>query len=184
MIMDIFVDGSTRTNPGPGGYGVYVPMIDRVFSEPDSYQAVSVVIPEFRLFEGFPYVTNNQMELRGLAQGMVFFDKFKRTNNLARYVNGCRIYSDSAYVVNGFNSWLDSWIANNWKTAANKSVKNELYWRHINVLKKQYAEAGYFIQVEWVKGHSGIFGNEQADLLAKRGAENGELQCSPIECSQ
>ena len=184
MIMDIFVDGSTRTNPGPGGYGIYVPMINRIFNEPESYETINVVIPEFRLFDGFPYVTNNQMELRGLAQGMIFFKKFKRADGMARYIDGCRIYSDSAYVVNGFNSWLDSWIANDWSTAAKKRVKNELYWRHIDVLKKQYAEAGYFIQVEWVKGHSGVFGNEQADLLAKRGTEHGELQCSPIECSQ
>ena len=182
--MDIFVDGSTRTNPRPGGYGVYVPSINRIFAEPDSYQHVNVVIPAFRLFDGFAYVTNNQMELRGLEQGMVFFQKFKKANEMAKYIDGCRIYSDSAYVVNGFNSWLDNWIDNDWTTATNKKVKNELYWRHISILKKQYAEAGYFIQVEWIKGHSGIPGNEEADLLAKRGTEHGELQRSPVECSQ
>ena len=47
-------------------YGIYVPMINRIFNEPDSYETINVVIPEFRLFDGFPHVTNNQMELRGV----------------------------------------------------------------------------------------------------------------------
>lgn len=58
------------------------------------------------------------------------------------------IYSDSGYVVKGYNdpSYLDKWIANGWRTSTKKPVLNQDLWEqfvslpwsckfHLNLIK-------------------------------------------------
>ena len=69
------------------------------------------------------------------------------------------IYSDSAYCVNLINNWMFSWARNGWKRPKNQEVKN------LELIKQIY-ELAYLADIQKVSGHSGIFGNEQADALA------------------
>jgi ribonuclease HI len=71
------------------------------------------------------------------------------------------IYTDSKYVMQGISDWISNWKRNGWKTAAKKPVKNYDLWQ---LLDKEVAE--HSIDWNWVKGHSGIEGNELADQLA------------------
>jgi ribonuclease HI len=61
----------------------------------------------------------------------------------------------------GITEWLEGWKRNGWKTAARKPVKNVDMWQRLD---KEVAR--HDVHWEWVKGHSGIDGNEIADQLA------------------
>jgi ribonuclease HI len=73
-----------------------------------------------------------------------------------------RVVSDSEYLVKGMSEWLIGWKYQNWKTAANKPVANQCFWRLLDKLSGRFTSLTW----KWVKGHSGIYGNERADGLA------------------
>lgn len=111
---------------------------------------------ERHLWGGETNTTNNRMELRAAIEG------------LAALSRQCTVdlYTDSQYVRNGINQWMANWKRNGWRTAARKPVKNVELWQRLDDLVQ-----GHRIQWHWVRGHSGNDGNEQADALANRGAE-------------
>ena len=78
---------------------------------------------------------------------------------------GCDIElkTDSKYVLQGINEWILKWKQNGWKTAAKKPVKNVDLWQQL-----EQEVARHQIKWQWVKGHSGIEGNEMADQLANQ----------------
>jgi ribonuclease HI len=76
------------------------------------------------------------------------------------------LYTDSQYVRKGITEWMAGWKKNGWKTAARKPVKNEDLWR---ALDEEVAR--HDVTWHWVKGHSGVPGNERADALANLGIE-------------
>lgn len=100
--------------------------------------------------------TNNRMELMAAIEGL---KALKRS---------CLVdlYTDSQYVRKGITEWMAGWKKNGWKTAARKPVKNEDLWK---ALDEQVAR--HDIAWHWVKGHSGVPGNERADELANLGIE-------------
>lgn len=108
--INLYSDGSSLGNPGPGGWGTIL-----------EYNGH---IKEFS--GGNPMTTNNQMELQGVIEG------------LKRLKEPCKVHiiSDSKYVVQAINEWLVGWVRNGFKTAAKKPVKNiELWQEYIEVSK-------------------------------------------------
>ena len=95
--------------------------------------------------------TNNRMELTAAIKSLGFFKE--KVSAL--------IYTDSKYVMNGVNTWIHSWKKNNWKTSSKKDVKNVDLWISLDELNNFHD-----VDWQWVKGHSGNKGNEQADMLA------------------
>jgi len=77
-----------------------------------------------------------------------------------------RIYTDSKYVMDGIREWLPNWKRRGWKTAARKPVKNKDLWQALDE-----AITGHDIDWCWVRGHTGVPGNEEADALANRGID-------------
>ncbi|BDY13068.1 ribonuclease HI [Hydrogenimonas cancrithermarum] len=131
----IFSDGSSLGNPGPGGYGTILRYGDR----------------EKELTGGEPMTTNNRMELLAVIEGL---KALKEPCDVT-------IYSDSSYVVNAINEWLDNWIKKDFK-----KVKNPDLW-------KAYIEAAkpHRVKAIWVRGHNGHPENERCDELARTTAE-------------
>jgi len=76
------------------------------------------------------------------------------------------ITTDSTYVKNGITKWIHNWKLKGWKTASKKPVKNKSLWKKLDSLSKQHT-----IQWEWVRGHTGHPGNEEADILANKGID-------------
>ena len=77
------------------------------------------------------------------------------------------IYSDSAYVVNCFQShWWKGWEARGWKNAKGAAVANQDIWRPLIQLYKERGKVTF----HKVKGHSGVELNEKADRLANEQA--------------
>lgn len=95
--------------------------------------------------------TNNRMELLAVINAL---------RALKRSVRA-RIYTDSQYVRLGITEWMPGWKARGWRTADRKPVKNQDLWQQLDELA-----AGHELEWHWVKGHSGVPGNERCDQLA------------------
>jgi len=106
------------------------------------------------LFGGERETTNNRMEMMAVIRGA---EALKR---------GCSvdIYTDSKYVMKGMTEWVVGWKKRGWKTAAKQPVKNVDLWQRL-----EQALDRHEVNWNWVKGHSGIPGNDLADELARRG---------------
>ena len=98
-----------------------------------------------------PETTNNRMELTAVIKGL-------RALNRACEIE---VNTDSKYVMQGINEWIGNWKRNGWKTAAKKPVKNVDLWQQLDKELERHQ-----VHWRWVKGHSGIPGNEHADQLA------------------
>ncbi|MCO4320087.1 ribonuclease HI [Aliidiomarina quisquiliarum] len=132
----IYTDGSCLGNPGPGGYGI-VMLYGKHRKE---------------LAQGYKLTTNNRMELLAAA---VALETLKQPCIVD-------LWTDSQYVRQGIMQWLAGWKKNNWRTAANKPVKNVDLWQRLDV-----AQARHKVRWHWVKGHSGHPENERCDELAR-----------------
>lgn len=95
--------------------------------------------------------TNNRMELMAVIEGLRSLNR------------GCTVElnTDSKYVLQGINDWIVNWKKNGWKTAVKKPVKNVDLWQQLDEEVSRHD-----INWHWVKGHSGVPGNEVADQLA------------------
>lgn len=131
----LFSDGSSLGNPGPGGYGTIIRYNNH----------------EKTLCGGEAHTTNNRMELRGVIEGI---KALKEPCEI-------EVFSDSSYVVNAINTWLEGWVKRNFK-----KVKNPDLWR-------EYLEVSqsHNVKAFWVKGHAGHEENERCDKMARQEAE-------------
>ena len=100
-----------------------------------------------------PHTTNNRMELTAVIRAL---------EALRRPVE-VRVYTDSEYVRRGVTEWLESWKARGWRTADKKPVKNQDLWERLDALIGPHR-----IEWHWVRGHSGVEGNERVDRLANQ----------------
>lgn len=133
----IYTDGACSGNPGPGGWGA-------ILMYGDNKKEIS---------GGQKNTTNNIMELTAALEAL----------KLLKYECEVELYSDSAYLVNGFsNGWIYNWKRNNWKTASKEPVKNKEIWEEIYNLTKIHKVK--FIKV---KGHSDNVYNNRCDELAR-----------------
>ena len=143
--VEIYTDGGCRGNPGPGGWGVILKYGD--------------VVKELK--GGSDHTTNNQMELMAAIQA---FEALNRPCEVD-------LTTDSQYVKNGITQWIQNWKKKNWKTAANKPVKNKELWQRLD-----QAIAPHTVHWHWVKGHSGHPENERVDELANEAMDEVVVQ--------
>jgi len=113
---------------------------------------------ERELWGGERATTNNRMELTAAIEAL----------NALRERCHVDVYTDSKYVRSGITEWLPTWVRRGWRTASRKPVRNQDLWEKLSALTKMHD-----VEWHWVKGHAGHPGNEQADLLANRGLEEG-----------
>ena len=133
--VQLFTDGACNGNPGVGGWGVLIKSSNYI-NELKGYEQLT---------------TNNRMELIAVIEGIKSIEKNANIE----------ITTDSKYVKNGINLWINNWKKNDWKTSSKKPVKNKELWLDLDKLVQNYN-----IEWKWVKGHSGHPGNERADQLA------------------
>lgn len=65
--------------------------------------------------------------------------------------------------------WVNTWKKNGWTTSSKQAVKNKEIWLALDACRQALALKTIEVVLQWVKGHSGIEGNEAADRLAVRG---------------
>ncbi len=134
--VDIYTDGACSGNPGVGGYC-----------------AILMFNGKEKIVSGSEEnTTNNRMELLAVIRGLEALKEVCTVN----------LYSDSSYVINAFNEkWIDSWLANNWKTVGKKAVKNVDLWQRLLELINQHK-----VNYIKVKGHSDNEYNNRCDKIA------------------
>ncbi len=106
----MYTDGSSRGNPGPGGYGTILMWKGK----------------SRELSGGYRRTTNNRMELMAVIAGL------EALNREGLHI---LIYSDSQYVVKAVEEgWLKKWIATNFKG----DKKNPDLWKRFYELSLKH----------------------------------------------
>jgi ribonuclease HI len=136
----VFTDGAAKRNPGPGGWGV-------VIVTPDGHVT--------ELGGGAALTTNNKMELTGAIQALT---------RLRDEPGPLAVYTDSTYVIQGIEQWVHNWRRRGWKTATGGEVMNRELWEALSSLTA--ARPPRSIAWHYVRGHTGIPGNERVDEIA------------------
>ena len=134
----IYTDGACSGNPGPGGWGAILRFGGH----------------EKELQGGETETTNNRMELTAAIEAL----------NALKRPCAIDLYTDSTYVRSGIREWMAGWKRKNWRTAANKPVKNADLWQALDAARERHD-----VTWHWVKGHAGHPDNERADELARGG---------------
>ena len=145
-----YVDGSSKGNPGPGGFGVIE--LDTCIRETYNSYVESYSL-NYEYAEYFDYVTNNQMELKAILHVL----KLAAAHPEEGYI----IYSDSAYAVNSINDWIRGWAANGWVNSRKVTVENVDLMQEIY----KYIDLDNYL-IRKIRGHDGELGNELADAAA------------------
>ncbi len=146
----IYTDGSSRGNPGPGGWGVIITKALR--------QAQGDFVTEIGDRE--ENTTNNRMEMRAVIEGL------KNTPEGSKV----EIHTDSEYLIKGATIWIKNWQKNNWRTKDKKPVLNQDLWQEL--LDEQEKK-----DVSWQKvlGHSGDRYNDRCDEIATSFADGKKI---------
>ena len=106
----VYTDGSSRGNPGPGGYGIVMQKFG------------SNYIKEFS--EGYRRTTNNRMELLAV---IISLEKIKKENQVVH------VYTDSKYISNSVEKkWIFNWEKKNFKNKKNV----DLWSRFLKIYRK------------------------------------------------
>ena len=111
---------------------------------------------------GQPQTTNNQMELRATLEGLSF---------LETKPGPIVIYTDSVYVIKGITQWIWGWMKNGWKTSAGGEVSNRELWQALSGAVQKRKGLGE-IKWKYVRGHTGVPGNERCDEIAVAFSKN------------
>lgn len=147
----IFTDGSSRGNPGPGGYGAIVGYTK------DNVKRVK------EIGGGERSTTNNRMEMTAVIEALIFAKKIAPDDEIA-------LYTDSEYVKKGACEWAYGWALSGWMTKANQAVLNKDLWQKMLAILED-------VEVEWkvIPGHAGIAANERCDVIATSFADNNPV---------
>jgi ribonuclease HI len=107
-MINIYTDGASSGNPGPGGFGV-------ILQSGKHYKEIS---------EGYRKTTNNRMELLAVITGL---ESIKKSGQ------DIMVYSDSKYIIDSVDKkWVFNWVRTNFKGKKNK----DLWLRFLEVYKK------------------------------------------------
>lgn len=144
MNINIYTDGSSLNNPGRGGWAYAIVDNSGKLLTEDSGNENNV--------------TNNQMELKAFAMGLIAGLNDPRTTSID-------IYSDSKYVVDSINKgWAENWIKTNQTSRPNFAT-----WKTLMEWIK-YAQGRVHLRIHWVKAHDVNEWNNHVDELARKRA--------------
>lgn len=142
-MIELYTDGASSGNPGPGGYGT---ILRTIYQGANEDLKGKLIEKEFS--GGYRKTTNNRMELMAVIIGL---EALKSPNQQVT------IYSDSKYVIDAIDKkWVYGWMQKGFQGKKNK----DLWIRLMNLYKH------HRIKLVWVKGHAGHPLNERCDQLA------------------
>lgn len=138
----IYTDGSCINNGKPNAKGGWAAVLSNGKTQ--------------RQLSGYAEGTTSQrMELTAVIESLRAIKKPEAVISL---------YTDSKYVCNGCDQWLENWKSNGWRSANRKPVKNQELWQTLDAQLQRLPN----LSLRWVKGHSGDPMNDLADSLAAK----------------
>ncbi|MFA6404819.1 MAG: ribonuclease HI [Candidatus Paceibacterota bacterium] len=146
----IFTDGSSRGNPGRGGWAVVIIEDDSMVIELGGREDKA---------------TNNRMELTAAIEAL------SQTSRDADIT----LYTDSSYLIGGITKWVKGWKKNDWKRDIwQKDIKKDVLNRD---LWEKLDELNMVRNVKWnyIRGHTGNHGNERCDEIATAFADGEKI---------
>ncbi len=149
----IYTDGSSRGNPGPGGWGAIV--------------ATHELVVE--LGKGDRHTTNNKMELMAGIEAL----RFVRDLGSAFTID---VRADSSYVINGITKWVFGWQKNGWRNSKKEEVLNRELWESLAEVTADLQLSGCKISWNYTPGHAGVAGNDRADEIATMCADEKHIK--------
>ncbi|MEO5908465.1 MAG: ribonuclease HI [Ginsengibacter sp.] len=148
--IEIYTDGSSRGNPGPGGYGAIL-IWENITKE---------------ISQGYRLTTNNRMELMAVIAALEALKK----NDL-----DIIIHSDSSYVVKAvMEGWLKKWLRTDFKGG----IKNKDLWLKYHELCQKHRIRFNWVKghaENVLNNHCDVLATKAADgrnLLVDEGYEN------------
>lgn len=141
-MISIYTDGSCEPNPGAGGWAFVV---------------IESGVEINNRNGGDIQTTNNIMEMTAVLAAL----EYAKTAGMP--VASTTVYSDSQYCVKGCNVWRHGWKRKGW-SRGKAPLANAGIWQAIAA-----AHDAFPCKIVWVRGHSGVPGNERADALADKG---------------
>lgn len=130
----IYTDGACSGNPGKGGWGVVIINTDNTLTT---------------LSGACKLTTNSRMEIQAVVEAL---KHIKAPMDIT-------LISDSQYVCNTINEWLDKWQ----KSGKLFSKANVDLWMEYLELSEQHK-----VHAEHVYGHNGVLFNEMCDKMARK----------------
>ncbi|CDJ69502.1 ribonuclease H, putative [Eimeria necatrix] len=170
-VVEIYADGACPSNgrvDARAGIGVFFGTDDR-----RNLSMPLVVGPQ----------TNQRAELASILAALLRFVDYD-DDSAKQHPSGSSevrlvVISDSSYAVNCLGPWAARWCRNGWISTSGKPVKNADLIQAILLLcdrRRKTAPSGATwrgsVEYEYIRGHSGVYGNEMADKLAVQGANS------------
>jgi ribonuclease HI len=154
----IYTDGacsSNGTTAGRAGIGI--------FHAPNDPRNISARLPGL-------HQTNQRAELFAVLKALEQL-YHQETQSPPAGRRKVVIRTDSSYVIKALTSWIQKWERNGWRSRGNQPVVSKDLFVRARDMLGALAEGGVRVSFEHVRGHMGIWGNEQADRLAVAGAQ-------------
>ncbi len=188
MKITIYTDGSSRGNPGPGGWAAVLITDSQTVRQSDVRES-SAEDEVIELGGRENMTTNNRMELMGAIMGLKEIDgrkwKVESGNNsdslqpTTHHLQpvSVEVCTDSQYVKKGMTEWIDGWIKKGWKSSTKKPVLNQDLWEALKKEEDRLKAGGVHVTWKYVPAHVGVVMNERADTIATMCADDAkELQ--------
>lgn len=102
--------------------------------------------------------TGNIAEMSGIINGLSWLEDMVTKSGIDPLNLCVDVYSDSQYCVKGINEWIHKWKIRNYQ-----GTKNAEYWKKFYPLRYDHPYSQ--LEINWIKGHSGVEWNERADYL-------------------
>jgi ribonuclease HI len=178
----IYSDGGCRPNPGPGGWGIHGYMYsleapkkgsgnpEHVLTSKGYMTKAMAAMNDGKFTEVTPIhyidgygsfaidVTNNVAELAAATNALIHAAEYD--------VQSVLVLTDSEYTRKGLEMWVIGWARNQWVKSDGSEIANVGYWKRLVEARDVLKNRGVDVQIQWVKGHDDILGNELADKLA------------------
>lgn len=142
MRIRIYTDGSCKDNIG--GWAIVIADKDKIKVKSGSKKDT----------------TNNQMELVAVLNALEYA--------VRKHLKNIEILTDSFYVLNGIQKYVNIWKDNDWVGLSGEQIKYKSQWEGILIMLKCLEENRFAVKFSKVRSHSGISLNELADIEARK----------------
>jgi ribonuclease HI len=190
-----YTDGAARPNPGDTGWGAHgyryttdydgsKVLSSRYVTTESGYVATDKLTPLHRPVKPLEYYDLYGADEKSLTNNAAEIDAFLYTlSHLpTENIRTIQAYTDSEYLRRGVTEWLPLWARYNWRKQDGSAVSNQETWQAIAAVMERLRDQGIHLQIEWIRGHAGILGNELAHKLSVIGVMHARDRSYVSKC--